>query len=113
MTGALVKVSFVVAILGLICLLFFVKLSDVKEINISKLDQSQNDVKITGEVTKIRSSDKVSTITIKQSCDIDVVLFDNISRSNIKKGDTVTVTGTKQKENDVYQIYADEIFVKS
>jgi aspartyl/asparaginyl-tRNA synthetase len=109
----LLKISFVVAILGLICLLLFVKLSDVKAVDISKLDQSQSDVKITGEVTKIRSSEKVSTVTIQQSCNIDVVVFDNISKSKIQKGDTITVTGTKQNNNGIYQIYADEISVKN
>jgi len=99
--------------LGLVCLLLFVKLSDVSEIEISKLDYSKKDIKITGEITNIKSSDKVSTITIKQQCEVDVVVFDNISSENLTKGDVITIRGSKQNQNGEYQIYADELSIGS
>lgn len=108
----LLKISFLVSILGIILLLFYVNIKDISETEISKIDQSSLNVKITGEVVKAKYSDKVSTITIKQSCNIDVVAFDNLSGTGIKKGDTIEVVGKKEKQDDGYVIYADDVKIK-
>lgn len=109
----LVKISFLVSIVGLIGLMLFVNLSGIKETYISDFSTSGSDVKITGEITSIKSSEKVSTITIQQSCNVDIIVFDNISNLEIKKGDKITVSGQKKEENNEYQIYADEILLNN
>jgi hypothetical protein len=113
MMDNLLKISFLISVIGIIGFLFYINLTDIKEFDISKLDQSKTpNAKIIGEIINAKYSEKVSTITIKQDCTIDIISFDNLSDAKMKKGDLIEVIGKKEKQNDEYVIYADEIILK-
>ncbi|MFA6088789.1 MAG: hypothetical protein WC755_02915 [Candidatus Woesearchaeota archaeon] len=112
-TDTLTKAAFVIAIIGLCGLFFFVNASELKEEQINTINDDTLDTKVTGEVTKIVSNNKVSQIILKQACLIDVVIFDNLSLSGIRKGDIISVTGQSKKEEGSYKLYADKIELKN
>jgi hypothetical protein len=106
----LLKTSMIIALIGIISLFLITNNIEVDDTTISNIDASSIDSKITGEVISIKSSEKVSTIRLKQESFIEVLIFDNIS--GLKKGDTVTVTGENKKEDGNLIIYADLIELK-
>ena len=106
----LLKLSFIVAILGIIALYF---LSNV-EINYTTIEKINNEkignfIKITGRVVDVIETDKITIIKIAQENFIEVVAFDDME---ISKGMNVEVSGRVDEYNDKSQIVAEKIIVK-
>lgn len=108
---ALLKVSLIVSLLGILLLLFIVQKIDVSPSIISQIDQNTagSTATITGIVSEVTTSNKTVIFNVAQLDKMMVVVFDNIS---LQKGDYVEVTGKIQEYNGKPELIADKIVLK-
>ena len=108
----LLKVSFVLSIVGIIILFFILDKVKPKEYNINLLSKENLDefVKIKGEITEIKETNSLSILTVKdESKSINVILNKKNQIIKPKKGQKVEVTGKFRTFRKDFEIEAEEI----
>lgn len=106
MADKLLKISFIGAIAGIILLFIISENISINKISIDRIDESYigRSVRFLGNVTKISSGEKFSSIEIDGK--ILVVLFDKV---NLTKGDKIEVIGKVDEYKNKTEVVADSI----
>lgn len=101
----LLKISLVITILGIIMLFFISKTLDINE-NIISADNIDKEIKVTGLVTKVTETDKVTFLEISKPEKVTACVFDKV---DIKVDDKVTVEGELEEYNGKLELIARRI----
>ncbi|MDO8740452.1 MAG: hypothetical protein Q7J54_02650 [Candidatus Woesearchaeota archaeon] len=106
MASKLLKISFIGAIVGIILLFIISENISIAKIPIDMIDESYigRSVRFSGEITKISSWDKFSSIEVNGR--ILVVLFDKV---NLTKGNKIEVIGKVDEYKNKIEVVADSI----
>src|SRR3989338_10942227 len=106
MADKLLKISFIGAIVGIILLFIVSENIEIKETPIGMVDESYigRSVRFSGEITKISSSEKFSSIEVDGK--ILVVLFEKV---DLAKGDKIEVIGKVDEYKNRIEVVADSI----
>lgn len=107
----LLKISFLIAIFGILFLLILANTLPIKQINIHEINNKNLDkkVKVQGTILNIKNYNDFQVISIKDSTGkIDITLDKPTNLSNNNK---ITVIGSLTEYKQVLQIQADKIIV--
>ncbi|MBI2129361.1 hypothetical protein HYU07_03925 [Candidatus Woesearchaeota archaeon] len=106
MANKLLKISFIGAIAGIILLFIISENIGINKISIDRIDEIYigRSIRFSGEITKISSSEKFSSIEVDGK--ILVVLFDKV---NLKKGNKIEVIGKVDEYKNKIEVVADSI----
>lgn len=106
MADKLLKISFIGAIAGIILLFIISENISIAKIPIGMIDESHigRSVRFSGNVTKISSGEKFSSIQVDGK--ILVVLFDKV---NLTKGNKIEVIGKVDEYKNKIEVMADSI----
>ena len=106
----ILKISFIVAVIGLIAL-YFLSNVEITDTTIEKINNEDigNTIKINGRIAQVINKDTITILKIVQENDVEVVAFDDIK---VKEGMQVEVIGRVDEYNDKSQIVAEEIKLK-
>lgn len=106
---ALLIISLITAILGIL-LLFFISNIREEQVNISKLDlETQKDTYISGEITKVSETNKTFFLEISQNNKSISVLVFKDGNMTFTKGSFVKVKGELQEYQGSIEIVADYV----
>ena len=109
----ILKVSIVIALIGLAFLFIYAGSIDLKAIN--NLDEAlpEDEIKLTGKITRLSLNDKVAFIELEgnQVIKTDVVLFADHD-VYLEEGDYVEIIGTVEEYNNEKEIIANKIIKK-
>lgn len=106
MASKLLKISFIGAIVGIILLFIISENISINKISIDMIDESYigRSVRFSGEITKIISSEKFSSIEVDGK--ILVVLFEKV---DLAKGNKIEVIGKVDEYKNKIEVVADLI----
>ena len=106
MADKLLKISFIGAIVGIILLFIISENISINKISIDRIDESYigRSVRFSGDVTKISSSEKFSSVEVDGK--ILVVLF---GKADLAKGDKIEVIGKVDEYKNKIEVVADSI----
>lgn len=110
MEEKLLRLSFVIAIVGILSLFWFLQVidSDTAEIGAVDIHDTGKQIKLTGIVDKSSSYEGVTFITILRTETIEIIAFDNVS---IEKGARVEIIGAISGEDGRNEVIASRIRV--
>jgi len=112
----LFKLALVCSIIGLMVLFFVSENIKIKEIDVGKITDSEvgKEIRVIGVVNRITDTEKVMFLEVGQEKveDIDVILFKEEEKINIKKGDHVELLGEIEEYNEDYNILANAVKVR-
>ena len=109
----LLKISLIPSLVGILILLVILEKIDVSDSNISAIDKnlSEKQVKIKGEITRIRETPAFSMINVKDDTgNIDVVVFKE-KKLELKEGDIIQVEGQVTEYQGKLEILAKRIVI--
>ena len=109
----LLKISLITSLVGILVLLIILEKIDVSDSNISAIDKnlSEKQVKIKGEITRIRETPAFSMINVKDNTEnIDVIVFKEESLE-LKEGDIIQVEGQVTEYQGKLEILAKRIVI--
>ena len=103
---ALLKISLIGSIIGIIILFILSSFTELEENQISNLED--DNVKVKGIITKITDRETIMIIEIAQQNKIEAIIFkeENIS---LEKGDEIEITGSTDEYEGRQQIIVDKI----
>jgi aspartyl/asparaginyl-tRNA synthetase len=109
----LIKISLIVASVGLLILLFFAEGFELVAINNIENIENEQEVKLQGVITRLTQSDKVVFIELEgeQIVKSDVILFPD-EEIYLQEGNYVEITGTIEEYNNKKELIANEIVLK-
>jgi len=109
----LIKVSLIVASIGLLVLLFFADSFELVTINNIENVENEQEVKLQGVITRLTQLDKVVFIELEgeQVIKSDVILFPD-GDIYLQEGNYVEITGTIEEYNNKKELIANEIVLK-
>ncbi len=107
--SALLKLSVVSSIIGLVILfsissLTEIEYSDINELTLNNLDDT---IKVQGLITKVTPKEKITLLEIAQHNKMPIVIFD--TNITINPGDEVEILGTVEEYNGKIELIADRI----
>jgi uncharacterized protein YdeI (BOF family) len=109
----LIKVSLIVAAVGLLILLFFADSFEL--VTVSNIDNIENEqeVKLQGVISRLTQLEKVVFIELEgqQVIKSDVILFPN-EDLYLQEGDYVEIIGEIEEYNNKKEVIASEIILK-
>ena len=110
MEEKLLRLSFVIAIVGILSLFWFLQVidSDTAEIRAADSPDTGKQIKFIGIVDKSSSYDGVTFLTISRTETIEIVAFDNVS---IENGARVEIIGAISEEDGRNEVIASRIRV--
>ncbi len=109
----LIKISLIVAGLGLLILLFFADSFELVTTNNIENIENEQEVKLQGTIIRLTKLDKVVFIELEgeQVVKSDVILFPN-EDIYLEEGNYVEITGTIEEYNNKKEVIANEIVLK-
>jgi len=108
----LLKIALVSSLVGLVVLYFASTNAEIKDYQPkTPIENVGDDVKLTGFVGKISSSDKFVSIEINQEVPINIILFTDSGNLSLNKGDRIEVIGKVQEFNGKKEIIAQRVRV--
>ena len=104
----LFKTALTFSIIGILILFYITDNIKIEEKQINQLTDKNLDekIKVSGEITKVRYSEKTTFLEIKQENKINIVLFE---LKNFSIGNRIEIEGKVDKYNDKYEIVAEKI----
>lgn len=105
----LFKLSLLTSLIGILSLLLMSLTANLDETNINDISKDTLNVRLTGKVESITSKATVSTIKLLKEEFIEIVIFDSLNTSNLKKDSIVTIEGKINYDKDKKQLIADKI----
>lgn len=107
----LFKTALTFAIIGILILFVIVENTKIEEKTINNITDNdvEKTIKISGDITKVKTTNSATFLQVSQKNNIDVVLFD---AKNFSVGKKVEIIGKIEKSNNNYQIIANEISIK-
>ena len=111
MEEKLLRLSFVIAIVGILSLFWFLQTINPDSVEMSLMESSVdsgNHVKLIGVVDKSSSYDGVTFLTILRTETIEIIAFDNVS---IENGARVEIIGAISEEDGRNEVIASWIRV--
>ena len=109
----LLKISLITSLVGILVLLIILEKIDVSDSNIAAINKnlSEKEVKIKGEITRIRETPAFSMINVKDDTgNIDVVVFKE-ENLELKEGDIIQVEGQVTEYQGKLEILAKRIII--
>ncbi|MBD3204509.1 hypothetical protein GF327_09540 [Candidatus Woesearchaeota archaeon] len=105
----LLKISLFFSVTGIVLIFIISRSIEINDTTIRKITQgeAEQEILLTGKVSEIHSSDKVTILKIQKTETIDVVMFE--PDLNFQKGSKVKIKGSVDEQNDKYTIIADKI----
>jgi DNA/RNA endonuclease YhcR with UshA esterase domain len=109
----LIKVSLIVAIVGLLILFFFADSLELTATNNIENIENEQEVKLQGTITRLTQLEKVVFIELegKQVVKSDVILFPD-EEIYLQEGNYVEIIGTIEEYNNKKEVIANEIILK-
>ena len=109
----LIKISLIVASIGLLILLFFADSFELVAVNNIENIENEQEVKLKGVITRLTQLDKVVFIELEgqQAIKSDVILFPN-EELYLQEGNYVEIIGTIEEYNNKKEVIANEIILK-
>lgn len=106
----LFKLSLIIIIIGLIILFFVSENIEIDEKAISKINAENLDehVKLTGKITNIYQTDKVTILELEKPESITVVIFEKM---NLNKDDLVEIIGTVEEYEGKMEVIGQRVRV--
>ena len=110
MEEKLLRLSFVIAIIGIISLFCLLQIidQDIEENEIADSQAGENQIKLIGIVDKLSSYEDVTFLTISRTETLEIIAFDNVT---IEKGARVEVIGTISEQEGQKEVIASRIRV--
>lgn len=98
MEEKLLRLSFAIAILGILSLFFISQHLDYEQVDIDRIYdiEEEDKIKFIGTVDDLYSHENITFMTISQISRVDVIAFDNVS---INVGDKIEMIGTVSEED--------------
>jgi uncharacterized protein YdeI (BOF family) len=109
----LIKISLIVASIGLLILLFFAENFELGTVNNIENIENEQEVKLQGVITRLTKLDKVVFIELegKQVVKSDVILFPD-EDIYLQEGNYVEIIGEIEEYNNQKEVIANEIVLK-
>ena len=107
----LLKISFIISILGIFFLIFLSNYSTIKNLEIKDINQNliNKKIQIQGEIFEIKNYPDFQMIKIRNKTDeIEIIINSHL---NLTKNQIIKVMGTIQEYNNNFQINAKKIFI--
>jgi DNA/RNA endonuclease YhcR with UshA esterase domain len=110
--SALLKISLICSLVGILLLFFISNNLQVNEKVISELDETDigSSVRLTGIVTNFQNRGSVILIDVAQLEEMQVVVFN--SNFTLNKGDAVEIIGKVDEYEGNRQLIADKVILK-
>ncbi len=109
----LFKLAFICSLVGLITLFFVSENIEIKEIDVGKITDSDvgKEVRVIGKIERLTNTEKVMFLEIAQEKieNIDVILFKDQKKINLKKGDYIELLGEVDEYEGEYNIIANAV----
>lgn len=110
MEEKLLRLSFVIAIIGIISLFCLLQITDQDVAEMENADDQarENQVKLIGIVDELSSYEGVTFLTISRTETLEIIAFDNVT---IEKGARVEIIGTISEQEGHKEVIASGIRV--
>lgn len=106
--STLLKISLIVAILGVITLYFLSQNVTLKPTSVDKLDRT-NEVLLKGVISRISVTDQVMILELIQPEKVSVVIFKKDLLIDLEKGDVIEVKGRTEQFEGEQEVLADDV----